>query len=170
VSNNLFENHLKVSICTNTSLQDKGTIFNPISYQPFTNHDQNNELLNDHSSNGSESFHTSSSNYSSGSDLFIVREDNERNDSQVIYDDDLNIENIEALHPLVMVMSGSHVLNPQSQSIFQYERCSYTNNVEINIDPESSNHHKDFNFQENESIPIFYSKVIIQVSIFFSLF
>jgi len=82
-----------VPLYTNEFLPNRGTIIYLISYRYFTNYDEDNELLNDHYFNVYDNCHTFSSNCSFGYDLFLVRED-----SQVIYDNDLKIENTRELH------------------------------------------------------------------------
>jgi hypothetical protein len=77
----------------------------------------------------------------------------------------LNFENTETLHSLVIVMSGSHVLNLQSQSIFENERCLNSKNATLNSHFQSFNYCNDFNFQEEESIPI-YDYEVIQIPMF----
>jgi hypothetical protein len=46
-------------------------------------------------------------------------------ESEVIYDDPLDIDDIEALHPMVIVMSRSHVINSQWESVGQDDISHY---------------------------------------------
>jgi hypothetical protein len=72
----------------------------------------------------------------------------------------LEIENIEVLHPWVMVMSGSCVFN---QYIFQNVGYCFTDHNTIEPHLESS--HNNINFQEENTMPIYDSNVITQVLI-----
>jgi hypothetical protein len=78
---------------------------------------QNNELLMKYSSNSSEESYKYSFDHSYYSYLTFTNKEVE-----VINNDNLRIENVETLHPLVMVMSGSHIPNLSSQSIFKNVR------------------------------------------------
>jgi len=73
---------------------------------------------------------------------------------EVIYDDHSEIENVEALHFQVMVMSGPHVVNSHNQSLFQYVGCPFNDHTTIYSHLEYS--HNDFNFQEINSIIIYH--------------
>jgi hypothetical protein len=120
--------------------------------------DQSNKLLNDYSFNNYENFQQCTFDYSSCSNLLFTKDKIE-----VIYDNHLEIENIEALHPRVMVMSGPCVVNSHNQSKFQDVGYPFTDH--ITIEPHLESSHNDFNFQEENSIPIYDSDVITQVLI-----
>jgi hypothetical protein len=116
---------------------------------------QSKESLIDHFFDNS---HTCSSSYAFGSDS---KENSQGSDCEIIYDSDLEIENIEALHPWVMVMSGPCVFN--SQSIFQDVGYHFIDHTTIEHHLDSS--HNDFKFQKINSMPIYDSDDITQVPI-----
>jgi hypothetical protein len=64
----------------------------------------------------------------------------------------LRIENVEALHPSVMVMSGSHILNSPSKSTFEDEKIPISVNIPTNSHFQIFNHFNDFNVQETISV------------------
>lgn len=76
------------------------------------NQDQNKEAISNHYVNISHEYKACIFDLPSSSDLSFMGEGNE-----FIYDKPLEIDNIEEVHPLVMVMSSPCVINPQSESI-----------------------------------------------------
>jgi hypothetical protein len=111
---NLFDNNLIVPLYMNIFPENRGTIANLTYNELSTSMGQNNELLMKYSSNSFEESYKSVFDHSSCSDLMFTKKEVE-----VINNDDLRIENVETLHPSVMVMSGSHIPNLSSQSILK---------------------------------------------------
>jgi hypothetical protein len=118
---------------------------------------QSKESLIDHFFDNS---HACSSSYASGYDL---KENGQGSDCEIIYNNDFEIENFEALHSRVMVMSGPRIVDSHYQSIFQDVGYHFTDHTTIEHDLESS--HNDFKFQEINSMPIYDSDDITQVLI-----
>jgi hypothetical protein len=71
--------------------------------------------------------------------------------NEVIYDEYLEIDNIEVLHPL----SGPCIVNPQSQFIIQDEAYPNTVNVTLNLYFVFSKNHNDFNPSKRVTISIY---------------
>lgn len=147
ISSNLLDNYLEVPPYIDSIFQNEGVNINQTSYEHFTNNDPDNELSYDHFSKPYDIlffyYHVFSFNSSS------LKEEINNKKSEVIYDDNLSIENVETFHPLVMVMSGSQILNPSSQYIFEDEKSHFSVNDPIN----SHFHYDDFNIQN--TIPIY---------------
>jgi hypothetical protein len=113
-----------IPLYINTILENKGVSIHPTDNElPII--DQEKEFLNNYIFNKPENGYAFEFDQSSGSSVSYDKEENANEKCEVIYNDDLRIENVETLHPSVMVMSGPHILNSPSQSIFEDEKTLF---------------------------------------------
>lgn len=116
--NNSLNNISITPFYTNVISQNEGVAINLISNELLVNSDWNIEDLITNTFNGLENSFNYASNYLSGCGLSYEKEENI---SEVINNCNLKVENVESFHPLVIVMSNSHNLNPLSSYIFEDE-------------------------------------------------